>query len=216
LNYVARSHVTVRVRVAASDLQGVVGHRLLGEALVDELASHVACDRTGVVLAGDLYSAPYADKRGATGDVFSVWKAFEAKFAFVVGVAGNHDIIDARTLDSHVHLLDGAVVEIGGVRFGGVCGVIGESKKHWRRPEREFVRALRACLDRKADVVVLHQGPDAEWGELRGSEAVRVALDVKRHCLVVCGHVHWPTPLAELRGGAQVLNVDGRVVVLST
>gem|GEM_PF-6433257 len=32
--------------------------------------------------------------------------------------------------------------------------------------------------------------------------------------LIICGHKHWENPLAQLAGGAQVLNVHERVVVL--
>lgn len=35
------------------------------------------------------------------------------------------------------------------------------------------------------------------------------------HTLVVRGHSHWDEPLAELKSGTQVLNVDARVVVLT-
>jgi hypothetical protein len=69
-------------------------------------------------------------------------------------------------------------------------------------------------LAARADLLVLHHGPDARRGELRGHPEVRRALDGSGELLVVCGHVFWPEPLTDLRGGAQVLNVDGRVVLL--
>jgi hypothetical protein len=32
--------------------------------------------------------------------------------------------------------------------------------------------------------------------------------------LTICGHVHWPSPLARYEGG-QILNVDTRVIALT-
>ena len=94
---------TLDAIVATSDLQGIVPDprtceaTLLGVAVaeaLEELAFYNVlppADRIGVVLAGDLYSVPTADKRGGFGDVASVWRAFAKRFAWVAGVAGNHD-----------------------------------------------------------------------------------------------------------------------------
>lgn len=49
-------------------------------------------------------------------------------------------------------------------------------------------------------------GPEPRSGEL--IDAAGAAP------LVLCGHCHWDAPLAALPGGSQVLNADGRVVVL--
>src|SRR5262245_641619 len=77
-----------------ADLQGISVENgelsLLGSALARryvELAREdktlPAPERTGVILAGDLYSVPAANVRGATGDVRSVWTSFADRFAFV-------------------------------------------------------------------------------------------------------------------------------------
>ena len=50
------------------------------------------------------------------------------------------------------------------------------------------------------------------WIAIAAKE-VRDALRASEARFVVCGHAHWHTMLAEI-GEAQVLNVDGRVVVL--
>jgi hypothetical protein len=58
------------------------------------------------ILAGDLYSAPGGDVRGATGDLRSVWSAFADAFAWVVGVAGNHDLFGSErelVICGHAH-----------------------------------------------------------------------------------------------------------------
>ena len=130
--------------IATSDLQGIVHDprtresTLLGVA-VAELLEELAFDavlppaqRTGVIMAGDMYSVPAANERGGFGSVASVWEAFAGPFAWVIGVAGNHDDVN----------------------------------------------------------------------------------DVRRDERMICGHVHWPEPLARHERG-QILNVDTRVIVLT-
>ena len=88
--------------VLTSDLQGVVSswrdggaNVLVGVEVAGELAELAdarkipALENTGIVFAGDLYSAPAGDKRGATGDVR---EAFSELNRWVVGVPGNHDL----------------------------------------------------------------------------------------------------------------------------
>jgi Icc-related predicted phosphoesterase len=221
--------------VVASDLQGVAplaaaggARRLVGEALAEQLETLAAAnlvpplERVGVVLAGDLYSAPGADVRGASGDVRSVWRAFAARHRWVVGVAGNHDTFgdgaadaEAFAAEPRIFLLDhGAGVELDGLRIAGVGGIIGDARKPGRRDEREFLRAMRRALAEQPALLVMHHGPDARRGELRGHAEIRRALERSGELVVICGHVYWPEPLADLRGGAQVLNADSRVVVI--
>jgi hypothetical protein len=71
----------------------------------------------------------------------------------------------------------------------GFGWIVGDPARPGRRDEREFVRELKRMIGAKADVVVLHHGPDTQRGELRGHP--------------------------EVRGSAQALNVDSRVVVLT-
>jgi len=149
-----------------------------------------------------------------------VWRAFAKHHAWVAGVAGNHDTYGTRedqarfAVEPRIHLLDGGCVELGGVRVGGVGGIIGDPRKPGRRDEREFLRAMRAVLASRPAALVMHHGPDASRGALRGHPMIRRTLDRSDELLVICGHVYWPAPVTTLRGGAQVLNVDGRVVVL--
>ena len=216
-----------------SDLQGMAPHeasdgaaQLLGEVLAEELAllgdlgelphpHHV-----GILLAGDLYSDPSAAVRGASGDVRSVWRAFAERFRWVAGVAGNHDTFGTprererfQQMDG-IHLLDGEVREVDGLRVGGVGGIIGRADKPGRREEEAFLALLREVLRPRPDVLVLHQGPDDPAREQRGSPGIREVLGGEDAPLVVCGHAHWDEPLAELPSGVQVLNVDGRAVWL--
>ena len=210
--------------VLTSDLQGVVPAPrggpsvLLGVAVaeaLDELAFDGAlppADRIGVVLAGDLYSVPGADRRGGHGDVAPVWAAFAERFAWVVGVAGNHDDVAAVATGPRVHLLDGDQREVGGLRIGGVGQIIGDPSKRGRRDEDDQLARLAMAGD-GADLLILHEGPPGTGPAQRGHPAIGAAVAELRVPLTVCGHDHWPDALATTHHG-QIVNVDARVVVV--
>ncbi|MGL4609879.1 MAG: metallophosphoesterase family protein [Trueperaceae bacterium] len=215
-----------------SDLQGVVnvwqprGTRLLGEALATEYAMLAEegtvpwPEKTGVILAGDFYSAPGGDERGASGDVRAVWQAFAERFRWVVGVEGNHDRFgtskerDALMRLPNVHLLENDVVKLDNIVIAGVSGIIGDPSKPARRDEVEFVAALELVLEESPDILILHQGPNGHKQQ-RGSDLVREILLLQPPKLTVCGHVHWEEPLARMGEDSQVLNVDSRAVLLT-
>jgi hypothetical protein len=225
--------------VAAADLQaleeptGEGPMRLVGEALAERLVDLAGRGelppprRTGVLLAGDLYTVPDLARRGGLGDVRRVWRAFAARFRFAAGVLGNHDALgdgprDAARFarDGGAHLLDGEVRDLSGLRVGGVAGIIGAPSRPNRQDPSTFVDKVEAVLADEPDVLVLHEGPAARGPDgagLKGSHDVRSVLEgagLPAPPLVVCGHTWWPVPLVELAGGVQVLKVDARVVVL--
>ena len=216
--------------LVTSDLQGRAragdgSLHLLGEALAAEDAALAELEQvpapafTGVLLAGDLFAAPGADRMGATGDVRPVWRAFAGAFRWVTGVAGNHDLFGDRqehsrfTREAGVHLLDDASAVLDGLRVAGVGGICGNPNKPNRRAPEQFLAAVRRGLSRKPHLLVLHEGPDGDDPRLRGNPEVRAALAGSR-TIVICGHVHWDRPLVTLPSGAQLLNVDARVVLL--
>jgi len=210
--------------IVCSDLQGIVpgpGGRseLLGvqvAAVLEELAFDeviAPAARTGVILAGDLYSVPAANKRGGYGDVAEVWAAFVERFAWVAGVAGNHDDVSGvATLGARVHLLDGGLAEPDGLRIGGVGGIIGNPRKPGRRSEADQLRAIDGAIGYDLDILVLHEGPHG-GDKQPGNDAIRATIEAGGVGLTICGHDHWRVPLAAHRHG-QILNVDARVVVL--
>jgi Icc-related predicted phosphoesterase len=219
--------------IVTSDLQGVAtsaehegAAALVGEVLAEELAILADlgelphANHVGILLAGDLYSDASGAVRGASGDVRSVWSAFAERFRWVAGVAGNHDTFGTprereRLLQRPgLHLLDGEVRELDGLPVGGLSGIIGQAGKLWRREEEDYLAALREVLGGGPEVLVLHQGPDEPSTERRGSPAIRAELESREGLLVICGHSHWEEPLGVLPGGTQVLNVDGRAVLL--
>ncbi|RKE12466.1 metallophosphoesterase family protein [Catellatospora citrea] len=216
--------------LVAGDLQGVAPSPyggaavLLGVALADHLAGWAQQglvpppDRLAVVLAGDLYSAPTADVRGASGDVADVWLAFAAAGCrLVTGVLGNHDVLepsDLTRLDPAPTPLDGDAVEHGGVRFAGVGGIVGDPARPGRRAEADQLALLRRALATAPDVLVLHEGPTGNRPDQRGNAVIAERIGRGAPPMTVCGHVHWPEPLSAL-GGGHVLNVDSRAVLLT-
>ena len=218
--------------LVTADLQGVVPDwhdggrpRLLGEELADAYLTLAdqgvvpPAAATGVILAGDLYSAPDASERGASGDVRSVWEAFASAFRWVAGVAGNHDRFGSARDQARfvarpgVHLLDGDVASLDGLRVAGVGLIAGNPNKPGRRSEADQLGMLELVLGDHPDVLVVHEGPNGA-SDQRGSPGIREELSRRPPPLTICGHCHWHRPLFELDGAAQVLNVDGRAVVL--
>lgn len=216
--------------LVTGDLQGVASSPhggdavLLGLALADYLRVWAAAgllpppERLGVLLAGDLYSAPTADRRGATGDVTAVWLAFAgAGCRFVLGVAGNHDEVaadDVAAFGPHVALLDATTHTAGGLTVAGVSGVTGDPARPRRRTRPDFLRQISAATAARPDVLILHEGPPGGIDQ-PGNEAVRAHLLPRPPALTICGHVHWRTPVAPL-ADHHILNVDARAILLTT
>ncbi|MFT3698716.1 MAG: hypothetical protein QM831_36555 [Kofleriaceae bacterium] len=200
--------------ICCSDLQGMLQGELLGVAVADHLAQLVEervlppAMRTGVILAGDLYSVPAANQRGGYGDVAIVWDAFAQHFAWIAGVAGNHDDM-TNVGGDRIHVLDGEIVELDGFRIGGVGGIIGNARKPGRRDERDHLAQIASVVEDGCDILVLHEGPNGDDAQT-GNPTIRELVTTP---FTVCGHRHWATPLAEHEHG-QILNVDARVVVL--
>lgn len=219
--------------VVASDLQGIAPNWELGgesELLGVEVARVVRSlgdagqlpsgDDTGVVLAGDLYSVPEANKRGGMGDVRTVWEAFAQRFQWVAGVPGNHDDFGtARQQDrlaqrANIRLLDGDVVTLSSLRVGGVGLIMGNPLKRGRRDEDDFLHRLELVIAEDPDLVVLHEGPPAGRGQ-RGNPLIADIIRKGAASLTICGHVHWEEALGQVDDTHQVLNVDTRAIVLT-
>lgn len=221
--------------IATADLQGRERFedssggsiRLLGETLPERLLKEVLptlslrdSDQVGVLLAGDFYTVPALDKRGGTGDVTSVWRAFADCFAWVAGIPGNHDTFGEPPqrrprFPSHMHFLDGDATEVKGLRIAGLGGIVGKATRPNRRSEEDYLTTLRRLLQPRPDVILMHEGPDGPDPSQRGLSQVRDILLELGMGLVVRGHAHWSQPFAEFKSGLQVLNVDARVVVLT-
>lgn len=214
--------------LAAGDLQGVAPSPLGGEpvllgiALADYLGVwHESgllppADRIGVLLTGDLYSAPGADRRGASGPVLDVWLAFAAAGCpLLAGIAGNHDEVTAgqvAELGAGVALLDGDRWTFGGLTVAGVAGVVGDPARPLRRTEKDFLNLLERVVTPAPDVLLLHEGPVGDRPGQLGRASIRGLLERRPPALTLCGHVHWDEPVARL-GDGRIVNVDARVVI---
>jgi Icc protein len=219
--------------VCAGDLQGISTSqpgqepKLLGEFLADELfvlleTLDISPSRTGIILSGDLFSSPQADRRGASGDVRRVWLAFQQRFRWVAGVLGNHDQIGFTTDDfqmffqnSNLHYLDGNAHSTDGLSVAGISGIIGNSSKPLRRSASDFLSTLARLNRKKPDLIVLHQSPSVAAQGCLGSDELGAIYEKQEYPLTICGHVSWPFPLVELENGNQILNVDSRAIILS-
>ncbi len=206
---------------------------LLGQSVAQELGLMAdvgllpSAEATGVLLAGDFYVHPALRSRGGLGDVMGVWKAFGDAFGWVAGVAGNHDSFHgqvqrpAALQKGTTRLLDGDVVTLGGLRIGGVSGVLGTSKKPWRKPPHVYRSALQRVLEQEPDIVLLHESPQSPSPNHKGIGKAILTREILEHAstqhppLVISGHVGWKDPLDAVEHGPQFLNVEERVVLLT-
>jgi Icc protein len=200
--------------------------RLLGELVAEEL--HALCelgilppaDETGVLLTGDLHCDPNLTRLGGIGDVRSVWEGFAENFAFVAGVAGNHDAFGPSSEWADFrhgagrNYLDLEVKTLGALKIGGVGGIVGDPKRPNRRTNEAFLSAVDLLLLEAVDVLVLHDAPAIPEKSDHGNADLRSRLERGRPTFVACGHIHWTDPLTVLTSGTTVLNVDSRCVVL--
>ncbi len=209
--------------LCTADLQGrdAQSSRLLGEALAEGLAGQISTAGCGVILAGDLYASEAADKLGASGDVRSVWRSFADQYRWVAGVAGNHDTFGtaaeqaAFAREDRVHLLDGHVIELDGLRVAGLSGIIGKQGRRWRRSPDDYLAQIRKLLAQSPDILILHEAPAGLDSDQRGNADLAACLaQASRKLLVVCGHCHWPRPLSRAGEVVQILNVDSRAILL--
>jgi 3',5'-cyclic-AMP phosphodiesterase len=215
--------------IATSDLQGNVkdGDKicLLGEKLPEFLATffdielpHLDRKKVGIILCGDLYAN--LEKRGDAGDVKDVWFEFRKYFKWVVGVAGNHDEFGNTTdfnlfkQEKNIHFLDRQIKEIDKIKFGGISGIIGRNDKSFRSEEGLYLDALKKILLKQPSSILLHQGPNDEHHNQIGHEGIRKIITMSPPNLIFCGHCHWDIPLVTFENGSQILNLDGRVVIL--
>lgn len=220
--------------IVASDLQGMAIHSVTGEyggsLLGEELPGSLELllqihmpdidrDKVLVCLCGDLYGDPV--KRGSSGDPLPVWMAFRKEFGTVLGVNGNHDVLSREgqaelASQTGIHLFsEPDIMRLKGLHIAGLGGVTGRGDRPNRKPEGEYLEALRNLLHRGPDVLLLHQGPEVPEDRLPGHSGIREQLEAGPRLLLFCGHVHWDQPLAELDNGTQILNTDGRVLLFT-
>lgn len=215
--------------IATSDLQGTIkdgeNEYLLGEQLPEFLSMFIEIEfpkldknRIGIILCGDLYAN--LEKRGGRGDVKDVWREFKKYFKWVIGVAGNHDDFGSLSefesfkREEKIHYLHGQIKEIDKIRVGGISGIIGRTDKPQRVEEKEYLTILKKLLLKQPSMILLHQSPNVLEDNLEGSQEIRKIIETSPSNLIFCGHSHWDKPLAILENEAQIVNLDGRVLIL--
>jgi Icc-related predicted phosphoesterase len=215
--------------IATSDLQGIVKHDdkeyLLGEKLPEFLSIYLELEfpkldknRIGILLCGDLYAN--LEKRGVGGNVQNIWREFNKYFKWVVGVAGNHDDFgnihefNAFRNEQNIYYLHKDIQKIDRLNFGGISGIIGRSDKPQRVEEKEYLMSLKKMLLKQPSSILLHQSPDVKAEDLEGNEAIRKVIESSPQNLIFCGHSHWNKQLVVLENGTQIVNLDGKVLVL--
>ncbi|MCP4438603.1 MAG: hypothetical protein GY810_06625 [Aureispira sp.] len=221
----------IEALVTVSDLQGRImvdgKDILMGEVVPETLYNFMRStypdlnlDKVGVLLCGDLFA--HLDQRGGLGDVRKVWQAFNWFFGWVAGVAGNHDSFGTEQefeefkKEANIHYLQAEIQSIKGLKIGGMSGVVGKSKKPNRIPEKTYTSQLKRIIEQRPDLILLHQGPNTAWNPYKGSFQIRKMVEQYASSLICFGHEQWPDLLNSLENGTQLLNLEGRVVILTT
>ncbi len=134
----------------------------------------------------------------------------------VITVYGNHD--NVFELRNKFTLLDGDVVDLGGLRVGGISGIIspkGTPTKTGiprKRPSEYVMVANR--IKGKTDLMVIHEAPyiPEVFGRMwksAGSLAALKAVNVVKPKILFVGHLHLAPALhAELEDGLHIVHVD--------
>lgn len=220
----------VEALVLASDLQGRIMINdeaiLMGEIIPELLHNFIKksypdlnLNKVGVLLCGDLYAI--LEQRGGLGDVRAVWQEFNWFFAWVAGVAGNHDSFGTAQdfeefkQEHNIYYLQNNISKIAGLRIGGMSGVIGKKRKPNRIPEKDYIQQLKQLIEKAPDLILLHQGPNTAWNPYKGHYQIRKTLEENTSSLVCFGHEQWSDLLSTLENGTQLLNLEGRVVILT-
>lgn len=205
--------------LVTADLQGrELGkrNRLLGEVLAEELALLQELRQVPTLdfclLAGDFYDYPDCHKRGGTGEVTSVLNAFAFLAPQTLVVLGNHDEVIPEAFAPQVTLLDGTKALVAGLTVGGVGGIVGNQERNQRKTEAEFLRAVERATRPKADILLLHQGPEGPTERHRGWYALNDQLQYEDNLLVVFGHCYWPAPF-HIKGTNLFCNTDSRALI---
>ena len=172
------------------------------------LERKISSEKVLALLCGDLFGTT---KRGGSGEVTNIWENFENTFGKVVGVLGNHDILQA---DASFHLLDGNIISFEGLQIGGISGVIGNPKKVNRKDPNTYRLLLTGILQKKPDIVIIHECPEVTTDSLPGREDLARWLKESRNGTFICtGHVPWNVLMADIPPH-KILNIEQRVVIL--
>ena len=126
----------------------------------------------------------------------------------------NRLLVDPEALPGNVRVLDGQIAKLGGLKIGGVSGIVGNPQRNQRRTEGDFLAVMESVTDKNPDLLLLHRGPDDPDRGRLGDPGIALSLTTGFEGLTVFGHTRWDWPWLMPMGTGQVLNVDARVVVV--
>ncbi len=179
-----------------------------------QLANDVDC----VIGAGD-----FANQHRGLADTLDILSAIKKP---AVLVPGNGETIDelreAASGWQCARVLHGEGCEIEGIEFWGVGGGIPVTPfGDWSYDfdERQATQLLKGCPQHA--VLVVHSPPldtvdHDSSGRIRGSQAIREAIESKLPVLVVCGHIHSDWGKETQLGSTRILNAGPAGVVVET
>ncbi len=176
--------------------------------------------RTGVLLTGDFFMDRTLMRRGVTGDIQTVWRAFADRFRWVVGVSRNHDLLQGRgdcalpAAAGEAQLLRRSATTVDDMTIAGLSGIVGKPSKPWCLPELEYLTTLDVLLDGWPDILLLHEAPASPSGSGKGRLTItdRI-LSAGKPLPFFFDHAYWHQLLVESEGW-QFVNVDSRVLIL--
>ena len=191
-----------------------------------DLHRDVAAAERLVKLSGDvdfvIGAGDFATRRVGTGDTIEVLKEIERPTILVPGNGESYgELKTACEGWNHAHVLHGTGCEIRGQKFWGVGGGIPITPfGDWSYDfdEREAQRLLQDCPSEA--ILVVHSPPidtvDHDTsGQIRGSQAIRDAVETRSLAAVVCGHIHSDWEKSVTLGQTLIQNAGPRGVILN-
>jgi len=184
-------------------------------------------NRTGVVLAGGFWPTSGEAHGDDAGGTISVWRAFRKCSKWVVGVAGDGDLLDplgtgpqSHTAGKGLFLLDGDSIDVDALTIGGFGAGTSRTDRSLESDDcieasrLHHIQALETLSSAGLDILVLPWAPPTDSAGRSRSPELRRCLEDLPPTVVVSGLPLWDSPLTTLQNGTQVLNVTNRVVAL--
>ncbi len=175
-----------------------------------------AADADCVIGAGD-----FATCREGIRDTLDVLAAIDKPAVLVPGNGESFEELQQAAENwSSAHVLHGSGCRIAGVDFWGVGGGIPVTPfGSWSYDfdEEQAAEMLAECPS--GGVLVVHSPPidtvdHDSSGRIRGSQAIRDAIESKTPRLVICGHIHGDWEKQVELGETRILNAGPQGVML--
>lgn len=182
-------------------------------------AAKLVAESAGVdclIGAGD-----FANRRQGAADTIELLAEVDKPAILVPGNGESaEELTEAASGWKSAHVLHGSGCQIDGVEFWGVGGGIPVTPfGDWSYDfdEQQATEMLQGCSS--GGVLVVHSPPidtvdHDSSGRIRGSQAIRAAIEAKQPKLVVCGHIHSDWGKQVELGPTRILNAGPAGVVI--